>query len=302
MRNKIEELTLRADQQITIVIPTTCDPVRESALVRALASLQNQTMGVPSIVVVANGPHVDERVLQRIGAMPGVQVRRIEAGSAPRAIALGRHGVTTPYFGFLDDDDEYLPDALSVRFQALERDADAAVCATDGYDFAGGEDRLREAISAEAQRDPLRGLLQANWLASCGGLFRSALVSAHYFDGETRFYEWTLLAYQLAASTKILLLNTPTFRLHPSLGSLSRSEAYRLAEPDVLRKICRLNLPEDVQHALRRRLGTSYHSIARYFGQTGRRRYAWRYHGRSLIQPGGWRYALYSVKLFKFWA
>ena len=50
---------------------------------------------------------------------------------------------------------------------------------------------------AYAATDPLRALVIENWLASCGGLFRSDRVSIDYFDGVTRHYEWTFLAYSL---------------------------------------------------------------------------------------------------------
>lgn len=292
---------MRVDQKITIIIPTTCEAKREVTLVRALASLRGQTIGGPSILVVANGSRVDNGVLQRVCAAPDVRLSRLEEGSLPRALAHGRASVATPYFGFLDDDDEYLPQALSLRLDMLERYTQAVVCATDGYDHLDGVDRLRETVSPNATKDPLRGLLQANWLASCGGLYRTDLVPVSYFDGETKYYEWTLLAYKLAASSQVLLLETPTYRLHVSSGSLSRSEAYRLAEPEVLKKICSMDLPADVRSALRRRIGNAYHGLAGYFLRSGRTRDAWRFHFHSLTQAGGWRYAPYTAKLLKFW-
>lgn len=292
-----DKLSLRLNQQITVIIPTTCDRERERTLYRAIASLQSQTVGLPSIAVIANGPRVNDDVLRAINSLPGVQTWCLEEGSLPRAIAFGRAQVTTPYFGFLDDDDEYLPDALRLRLRALESRADAALCATDGYDCIDGKDRIRETVLPGAPEDPLRGLLKANWLASCGGLFRADLVPEGYFDGQTKYYEWTMLAYKLAATRKVLLLDTPTYRLHISTGSLSRSEAYRLAEPQVLAKLCQLNLPRDVRMELQRRVGRAYHGLASYFLRAGRVREAWKYHAHSLVQSGGWRNFPYTAKL-----
>lgn len=249
---------------------------------------------------MANGPKVDEKVLGRICAMPGVQASRLAEGSLPLAIAFGRSRVATPYFGYLDDDDEYLPDAMQLRLRALEGNPDAAVCATGGYEFIDGRDQTRQTIFPESQHDPLRGLLRSNWLASCGGLFRSDLVPESFFDGATKYFEWTLLAYKLAASRRVILLNTPTYRLYASSGSLSQSEAYRLAEPEVLRKICLLDLPKDVRWELRKRVGSAYHSLSSHFLREGRLREAWRFHARSLMQPDGLRYVPYTVRLLTF--
>lgn len=288
--------------RVTVIIPSVCADERCETLKRAVRSLLTQDIGCPSILVVANGPRVNADFLKDIASYPQVEVLRLAEGSLPRAIALGRSHVATPYFGFLDDDDEYLPYALRLRLQALEGDLTAAVCATDGYNFVDGSDHLIETIYPETLEDPLRGLLKANWLASCSGLYRSDLVPARFFDGVTKYYEWTLLAYKLAVSQRVLLLNTPTYRLYVSSGSLSRSEAYRLAEPEVLKKICLLDLPTDVQRALRQRVGRAYHSLSSHFLREGRLREAWRFHARSLIQPDGWRYIPYTAHLLKVWA
>ena len=288
--------------RVTIIIPSTCADERCETLRRAVKSLSVQDVGCPSILIVANGPRVNVALLKEIASQPQIKVLRLAEGSVARAQAMGRAHVFTSYFGFLDDDDEYSPDALRLRLNALEGDPEAAACATDGYDFTDGIDQIRETISPEAQQDPLRGLLRGNWLASCGGLFRSHLVPESFFDGVTQYFEWTLLAYKLASSRRVVLLNTPTYRLYASAGSLSRSENYRLAEPEVLKKICLLDLPSDVRRAVRQRVGRAYHSLSGHFFRKGQLHDAWGFHARSLLQPDGWRYASYTARLLKFWA
>jgi hypothetical protein len=189
-----------------------------------------------------------------------------------------------------------------VRLQALENDADASAAVTDGFERRDNVDRPRAVLPAIRSTDPLRALLTANWLASCGGLFRSAMITQDYFDGVTPYFEWTLIAFKIAATNRVLLLNSPTYRLHDSPQSLSKSEAYRLSEPEVLRKILGMELPEDVRSALRHRLGRSYHSLSTYCLQQHRLREAWRFHARSMFQPGGWRYASFTARLLAAWA
>ena len=289
---------MERNRDITVVIPTTCEPARRSTLERAVFSLLNQEIGAPSILVVANGPRVDAGVLSAIKKLSMVRTLELDEGSLPRAIAVGRSAVSTPYFGFLDDDDEYLPNALDLRLRALEQFPDAAAAATDGYEWRDGVDHLRETVTATALRDPLRGLLAANWLASCSALFRSTLVTPQFFDGVTRYFEWTLLAYKIAARHRIVLLDTPTYRLYESVGSLSKSEAYKLAAPEVLKTVADLELPRDVRNALRDRVGRAYHTASSYFLREGRRGEAWTAHLQSLRWPGGLRYLAYTLKLF----
>ena len=284
---------------VTIIIPTACADERYETIKRAISSLSGQELGCPLILVVANGPRVSERILEEIATHSRIKIVRIAEGSLPRAIAVGRSHVTTPYFGYLDDDDEYLPHALTLRLRALEGNVHAAVCATDGYRHADGVDRLIETVYPESPHDPLRGLLRANWLASCAGLFRTDLVPETLFDGVTRYYEWTLLAYKLAISRQVVLLPSPTYRLHVSSGSLSRSDAYRLAEPEVLKKIYHLNLPNDQKRAIAQRIGAAYHALSGHFHRQGQPRKAWEFHMRSLLRPSGWRYASYTARLLK---
>src|SRR5262249_39220407 len=79
--------------------------------------------------------------------------------------------------------------------------------------------------------------------------------------------------------------------------SLSKSEAYRLAVPEVLKKITTLDLPEDVHRALLHRVGRAYHNVSSYFLQQGRIGDAWAAHWRSLAWPGGLRYLGYTLRL-----
>jgi hypothetical protein len=66
--------------------------------------------------------------------------------------------------------------------------------------------------SAPVRLTPLRALKVQNWLASCGGLYRSRSVSIEYFDEEATYFEWTLLAYKLASKLKMAFVDVPAYR------------------------------------------------------------------------------------------
>ena len=256
----------------------------------------------PCILVVANGSRVDKALTEAIGARPRVRVAFQRQGSLPAAMRYGRSLVETPLFGFLDDDDEYLPDALDIRVACMSADPSVDVVATNGYTSTGGVDRIRHEHPECAAADPLHALIRENWLASCGGLYRSARVPIDFFDGVTRHYEWTVLAYKLAAARKVLYVNKPTFRVYDSPGSLSKSHEFRTAEPDVLEQILALpNLPTDLKHALRRKIGRAHHGLSTMYLASGDRRAAMKHHMASLVAPGGLSFLLYTRRLLPFW-
>lgn len=286
---------------VTIIIPSTCERSRARTLQRAAESLVSQRGVVPKILIVANGSRIDPQVVQDACALSCVVVEQQTEGSLPNAMRYGVSRVQTAYFGFLDDDDEYLQHALALRVATLEANPEVDVVVTNGYECDNGADQLRVRLPERAASDPLRALVVENWLASCGGLFRTDRVSTEYFDGITRYYEWTLLAYRLASTRRIAFVDIPTFRVHNSPNSLSKSRAFREAEFTVLEQIMSMALPSDVKRALRAKVGRAHHGLASLCLSEGRRDLAIRHHLRSLISPSGLRYLNYSRKFLPFW-
>lgn len=253
------------------------------------------------VIVVVNGKRFDPACYEALCGESGLNVVYREEGNLPLAIRFGRSLVTAPVFAFLDDDDEYLPGALWRRLQPLLVDGAIGYVASNGYRQVGSQDEAVVTNVEVVRRDPLRALLTENWLASCGGLYRSDRVTIDYFDGETRYLEWTLLAYKLASSMNMAFVDAPTYRIHDSPDSLSKSEAYREAEIGVLDKILDLELPVDVKQSLRVKTGRAYHGLSNYHRRAGRLGRAWRCHLMSLRYPEGWRYLSYSRMLLPFW-
>ncbi len=284
-----------------VVIPTTCEATRWESLQRAIKSALYQTGVQVRVIVVVNGTRFDPPSYKQLREMKGPEVLYRETGGVSGAQRLGRMQVTSPYFAFLDDDDEYLPGGLAARLQPLLENDAIDFVASNGYDHCAGYDSIRIEDAAAVQKDPLRALLSENWLASCGGLFRSARISSDYFDGETNYFEWTWLAYRLTTERSMRFVDVPTFRVHDSPGSVSKSVDYRLAEIVILEKIAALSLPEDVGARLRIKRGKALHGLADYFRLRGMATLAWRYHLASLFNANGWSYLAYSRKLLPFW-
>ena len=103
------------------------------------------------------------------------------------------------------------------------------------------------------------------WLASCGGLYRTSMVDVRAFAGLPRFLEWTYLGLKLASTRRMFFLDQPTFRVHDSEDSLSKSVDIGLGQ---LRRYklhlsCRFRAesPTDCAHDFRRPTMSSRETI-----------------------------------------
>jgi glycosyltransferase involved in cell wall biosynthesis len=284
---------------VTVIIPTTCETRRGSTLQRAILSVADQLPAGGSIQVVANGDRVDESVARMAERLPHVALHRLPEANVAAAQRLGRRLVTTEFFCFLDDDDEYLPNAFDIRIAALRSDGAVDAVVTNGYTHVGDRDFRRLDRLDYARKDALRALLEENWLASCGATYRSATVGVNYFDGNARFFEWTLLAYKLAGTRTIRFVDVPTYRVYVTPDSASSSRAYREAELDVLGAIARMDIPADVRRAIRKKMGNAEHGLSAYFLRQGDWSRAVRHHWRSLGCAGGLKFLAYTRKLIR---
>lgn len=276
---------------VDVIIPTTCDAARAQSLLRAVDSLLDQRGAVARPVIVANGPRVEPRLMERLATLPRVRVLRQEEGSLPRAIHTGRVAVRAPFFAFLDDDDAYMPDALAQRLERLQAADQPDAVASNGYSVRpDGGRRLLFAAMAPFAADPLATLADTNWLSSCGGLYRTAAVTVEPFAAVPKFFEWTTVAFRLAQrGHSIGFVEEPTFIITETPGSLSRSLAYDAAAPDFVRGLLGHSLPPHVREAFRRKLvRLEHHAAERHLGH-GNRLAALVHHLRSLATPYGLR-------------
>lgn len=282
---------------VSVIIPTTCERVRWHSLERAIAGVLAQEGVAARVIAVVNGKRFDPDCLAALRRKDGVTVLYRDTGSAPLAQAAGRDLVDTPFFAFLDDDDEYLPGALAARLAPLRADPALDFVVANGYRARNGRDELAIGDSSAIMADPLDALCHRNWMASCAGLFRTSTVTPAYFADPAPYMEWTYLAFRLTASLRMRWLDEPTYRINDSPVSLSKSEAYLRSELDILERVLALPLPSRARHAVRRKIGRACHVFAEKSRREGKRAQAWRFHLDSLTQPGGWRYLPYSRKL-----
>lgn len=284
---------------VTAIIPTLAERRRWDALRRAIASLHAAT-ATPAdlqIVVVVNGARWDTEVLDWLGTQP-VTIVRVEEGSAPLAQLMGRRQVTGSHFCFLDDDDEYLPRAIDLRLAALLQDPTADIVVTNGWRNDGArEDPVLRKLGAVSV-DPLGALFEENWLASCGALFRADRVGSEFFEGFHPYLEWTWLAFRLAsAGRRVAVLDVPTFRIHDTPGSASKSFSYAESERALYERMLAAADREDVRSLLRDRIQNQWSMRAATKLRLGDVRGAWADFRHVLEYPGSWRFASLGLRL-----
>ena len=150
--------------------------------------------------------------------------------------------------------------------------------------------------------DPLRSLFEANWLSSCNVLFRSTFAPIKFFEDSHPYAEWTWLAYKLACSgARIVAINEPTFRIHDTPGSVSKSQAYHDAYQSLYLRMLDYNPPKTIVPIIKAKLGADWHERSVRALALGDRKKAVAYHLRSLTLPTGLKYASYTRRLILGW-
>jgi hypothetical protein len=247
-----------------------------------------------SLVIVVNGQRFDPALLDSLASDSRIAVHRLDEPSYPAACRHGRSLVATEYFAYLDDDDEFLPNALATRVAPMLADPSVDFVATNGYLEVGGSESIAYAPSARIDEEPLEELLRANWMQPCGNLFRSASVTLEDFDGTTRYYEWTLLAFRLSQRLKLRFLDVPTYRKHDTPDSLYKSAGVVEGAVVVLDMLAAMNTKPSLRGTLAGLRGSALHAISDFHRSAGNYRKAWEFHLESLIHPRGWRFLPYT--------
>ena len=286
----------------TIIICTLAVAERAASINRAIDSVLTQNDTPTAVLVVVNGDRHDAGVLAALEARDDISLIKIPQKSLSEAIVAGRRAVTTPYFGFLDDDDEYLAHAVDLRLAALEQHPAAGVLVTNGHRRTGDlEERVMNHIEL-VTADPLEALFREPWLASCSALYRAAVVPVSMFEGIARYFEWTWLGFVIAsAGIGVRTLDVPTFRIHDTANSESKSDAYMMAQIAIFERMLAHASRADIRARLKGRIRDGWHSRAVVALARGERGEAWRCHLHCLATAGGWRYLSFTRYLVPGW-
>lgn len=284
--------------QITTIIASAGAAERHQSILAAVDSILKQVDVDVEVMVVLNGPSVSSGVVDDLKAR-SVTLKQLELGSLPHALNYGRNQVTSEYFSFLDDDDIYLPEGLSKRLAILQNRPEIDVVVSNG--LIERQDGVKPLLSAKLRLEnaPLRRLFESNWLASCGGLFRTTSVDSTYFRVDAKYYEWTMTAFLLGLDRRITYLPDHTFQVNDTAASLSKSLAFIEAGPVILRKMLDYPIASDVRAALKRKLAGALHAASDEHMQKRQLGEAWKYHFKSLSSVHGLKFLPYTSRLIK---
>jgi glycosyltransferase involved in cell wall biosynthesis len=283
---------------VSVIVPTTASRARAEGLFRALRSVFDQGP-IAQAVVVINGPSVDPDVREALQQDSRLRVTYNEEANIVAAHRVGRQLVDTPYFCFLDDDDELLTGSVALRLaRAQASDAPDVVVINGVRTTPDREVPIVDRLPADDAPDLFLRLLADNWFGSCAGLFRSATVSNEYFSTAVNWLEWTVLASKLlAARRRFAFVESKGYRVHDTPGSASKALQYMLAYPDRVRAMLALDSSPQAKRLLRQRLAHAYHSCADLHLQRGEYAAAWRSHWASVCMLEGIKFIPYTRRL-----
>ena len=148
--------------------------------------------------------------------------------------------------------------------------------------------------------DPLGSLLNKNWLASCGGTFRTRLVESEIFSQVEKYHEWTMIAWRLAVyQKKLLYLHELTFEINETESSLSDSTPYIRYSPVGLKRMLAYDIPFASRKKLKQKLSRALHTVAELELREGNYLSALKSHLASMRTLYGLvQYALYTRYFF----
>lgn len=281
---------------VTCIIATGGNEQRSSALVAAINSLQNQENVTIKILVILNGPTICSNVKNSLYQFKNTKI--IDLGVDANYPIARNHGVgliESEFFCFLDDDDTYIPNTLKYRCQILHDNPDVDAVASNGlvHSSEGSSTRYPEDLNLD---NPLYNLFDGtgNWLASCGGLFRTKTIDQSYFRPDVKYYEWTLTAFLLARNKKIRYLAKPTFIINKTPMSLSSSHGYALGHAHFLGLLLKYPLPPDLKRFIKKQKYASLHDASERHLELKNYKKAWLSHLKSLSSWNSLKYLSYT--------
>lgn len=293
-----------SNNKVSVIIASSGRNDRVQAIQRAIGSVlsQKQIRCIP--IIIANGKEFNPALMDSLSKDKRLRFHYLDNANFPEAILYGRRLVDTEYFCFLDDDDVLLEDSISLRIQKFYKDDHLDVVVGNGYIREGSDSRLvyenKPEIVGMFELDPLYALFGVNWLASCGGLYKSKTIGIPYFEDYVHYYEWTYLAFRLSIEKNIGFIGDPTYIIYKTSGSLSKSDDYIEGQYKLLKKLSKINIAKLKHKRLFNKMYCdSFHSLSDYSRKKGKFGKAIMYHLISLNYVYGFKYVPYSRYIIK---
>ncbi len=284
---------------VTVIIRSLGQRARRDALRRAVTSVISQQGVHAECIVIFNGSDYDRDLIVWTLAQPRTRCLILDGPNKPEATYLGRALVASPFFSFLDDDDELLPGALARRVALMRRFPKTDCLATNGYYTENGATRL---LYTDARPMQDHGYVQSlldsrNWLASCGGLFRSETVKLSYFQDLPKHREWTVVAFRIASKLTVHFEDIPTFCVHSTAESESKKDSYIDAAVVTLDHWMNTTNDKEQMRIISRQRTAAFQRMCSHYRMRGNFPAAWSAYWNAIRSDGGWRYAPYGALL-----
>jgi len=283
---------------VTVVIRTTGEAERVPLLLRSIPSALSQADVDVTLVLVVNGASFDAEFFCRAQHDERISVFYIDKRDSAIATTVGRSLVSGSFFSFIDDDDEFLPNALRSRIAYLLEDPTVDCLATNGYYFTQGTRRHVFPDVRMFHDDYVLPLLCGkNWMASNGATFRTRTVGQKYFDNVSQHCEWTLIAFRVALERRVRFVPEMTFNVYDTPGSSSKDPRYVQGVAEMFALMLREQPPARYLPYIKREYMRSLHCVCSYARINGDWETAWRYYRATLAQRAGWKYLPYAALL-----
>ena len=285
---------------ISVIVPTTCQASRAMLLHRAVESICTQCDVSLEVLIVVNGARYDQKLITALERDVRLRVIRLEEANVSAARYKGVQQATGDFFCFLDDDDEFLPHALSHRANIFRQYDSVDVVVTNGFEHSAGLDTplVTPGSASEISESPGKSFLRSNWFASPAALFRAKSIDPELFNFTYKYFEWTYLFFLLLSREKRFYYDEAfSYRKYEDNPlSVSKSIEYSMAYPEFLLSLAELHLEPSINRAIREKYLTALNSRSVLEMQQGSWGRAWRSHMKCLLS-GGWRYLPYTRKL-----
>jgi glycosyltransferase involved in cell wall biosynthesis len=284
---------------LNVIIRTLADRARKSGLQRAIESVQAITSVRAHAIVVANGSRYDPELLDSLQSRGDLTLVYMEEPSAGKARVLGRSYVAAPYFMYLDDDDELIPEALDSvlkeHFASVEKPR-WDVLVTNRLCELDGALAVEYSNLALAAAEPMAMLLNENWLSPGASIFATQAVNSELIDVGRDHHEWTHIGFRLAyRDYKLKFVDIATAVYRDTELSLSKLKRHEEQELDMLRALAQESVADsDTAALIDRKYRNLLHVMAARSLDKREYKQAWRYHLKSMCPPHTFRYILFS--------